>query len=118
MACLRLEAVTRLASTLVHGRVVQQCGPECGTALACLFWEAVQRDRDLSEIARQELKRGLAAVAASQIVVKVVTADVLTLHPSEERRIGHNFTARSRELQHLADQASVDILGVQEARLF
>ena len=67
-------------------------------------------------LARQELKRGPAAVAVSQIVVNVVTANVLTLHPSEERRPGHNFTARSRELQHLAEQASVDILDVHEAR--
>ena len=55
---------------------------------------------DPLELAQQELKRGPAAVAALQIVVKVVTANVLTLHPSKERRIGHNFTARSRELQH------------------
>ena len=46
----------------------------------------------------------------------MVTANVLTLDTSEERRIGYNFTAKSRELQHLAEHASVDILGVQEAR--
>ena len=49
---------------------------------------------DPLELARQELKRGPAAAARSQTVVKVVTANVLTLHPSEERRTGHNFTAR------------------------
>ena len=99
LACLRLEE-TRLANIIVHERVVQQCGPACGTALVFLFREAVQREADPLELAQQELKRVPAAVAASQIVVKVVTASVLTLHPCEERRIGHNFTARSRELQH------------------
>ena len=83
LACLRLEAETRPASTDVHECVVQQCGRACGTALACLFWEAVQREPDPLELARQELKRGSAAVAASQ----VMTANVLTLHPSEERKI-------------------------------
>ena len=97
VACLRLEAETRLASTVVHEPVVQQCGPACGTALACLFWGAVQQEQDPLELAWQELKGGPAAVAGSLIVVKVVSASVLTLHPSEDRRMGHNFTARSRD---------------------
>ena len=60
--CFRLKAETRLASTVVHERVGQQCGSARGAALAGLFWEAVQRERDPLELARQEL-RGLAAVA-------------------------------------------------------
>ena len=74
----------------------------------------MQREQDPLELARREFK--CAPAASSSVRVKVVTANVLTLHPSEERKVGHNSTARSRELQHLADRASVDILGVQEAR--
>ena len=116
LACLRLEAETRLVGTGVCERVDHQSGSMCGAESAKLFWEGVQQEPDPLELARQELKRGPVAVAGSSVVVKVVTVNVLTLHPSEERKVGHNFTARSRELQHLADQASLDILGVQEAR--
>ena len=116
LACLLFEAGTRLAGTGACERVDFQAGSMCGVESAHLFWESVQQEPDSLELARQEWKRGLVAVAGSSVVVKVVTANVLTLHLSEERKVGQNFTARSRELQHLADQASVDILGVQEAR--
>ena len=116
LACLRLEAETRLAGTGACERVDLQSGSMCGVESARLFWGGVQQESDPLELARQELKRSPVAVAGSSVVVKVVTANVLTLHPSEERKVGHNFTARSRELQYLANQASVDILGVQEAR--
>ena len=66
LACLRLEAEMRLASIVVHEPVVQQCGPACGTASVCFFWEAVQREPDPLELARQDLQRGPAAVAGSQ----------------------------------------------------
>ena len=66
LACLRLEAESRLANTVVHERVVEQCGSACGTALACWFWEAVQRERDPLELARQELKGCPAATNCRQ----------------------------------------------------
>ena len=96
LACLRHEAETRLVGTGVCERVDHQSGSMFGAESAKLFWEGVQQEPDPLELARKELKRGPVAVAGSSVVVKVVTVNVLTLHPSEERKVGHNFTARRR----------------------
>ena len=89
---------------------------------SAIFWTQVNEEwHDPMEVSRSSKRQPsgqahLADTERSPQVRKYVAANVLTLHPAEQRMVGDNTSSRAAQLQAMAARAGAFAVGIQEAR--
>ena len=89
---------------------------------SAIFWTQVNEEwRDPMEVSRSSKRQPsgqahLADTERSPQVRKYVTANVLTLHPAEQRMVGNNTSSRAAQLQAMAARAGAFAVGIQSKR--
>ena len=79
-----------------------------------LFWADVRDFVDQRELEREE--NCSHEQMKEPTFLKLVQAIVLTMHPSDEKKVGMNVSAKTCELQLATAKAGASIVSVQDAR--